>query len=53
MAPGATRLCQDRNLHFPLAADFEPKGAVARLFKPIGTKMGSASGRFLSLTGTV
>jgi peroxiredoxin len=22
---------QDRNLHFPLLADFEPKGAVARL----------------------
>jgi peroxiredoxin len=23
---------RDRNLHFPLLADFEPKGAVARLF---------------------
>src|SRR4051812_44768037 len=23
---------KDRSLHFPLAADFEPKGAVARLF---------------------
>ena len=23
---------KDRNLHFPLAADFEPKGAVARSF---------------------
>jgi len=23
---------KDRNLHFPLLADFEPKGAVARLY---------------------
>jgi peroxiredoxin len=23
---------RDRNLHFPLLADFEPKGAVARLY---------------------
>src|SRR5580698_2236418 len=24
--------CQDRKLHFPLLADFEPKGAVAKLY---------------------
>jgi len=24
--------CRDRNLHFPLLADFEPKGEVARLY---------------------
>jgi peroxiredoxin len=24
--------CHDRKLHFPLLADFEPKGAVARLY---------------------
>jgi peroxiredoxin len=24
--------CRDRNLHFPLLADFEPKGAVARSY---------------------
>lgn len=24
---------RDRNLHFPLLADFEPKGAVAKLYK--------------------
>ncbi len=24
--------CRDRKLHFPLLADFEPKGAVARLY---------------------
>ena len=24
--------CRDRNLHFPLLADFEPKGAVAKLY---------------------
>jgi peroxiredoxin len=24
---------KDRNLHFPLAADFEPKGEVARLYR--------------------
>lgn len=24
--------CQSRNLHFPLLADFEPKGKVAKLF---------------------
>jgi len=24
--------CRDRKLHFPLLADFEPKGAIARLY---------------------
>jgi peroxiredoxin len=24
--------CQDRKLHFPLLADFEPKGAIAKLY---------------------
>jgi len=27
-----TAFSRDRKLHFPLLADFEPKGAVARLF---------------------
>ena len=27
-----TAFAKDRNLHFPLLADFEPKGAVARLY---------------------
>jgi peroxiredoxin len=27
-----TAFAKDRKLHFPLLADFEPKGAVARLF---------------------
>ena len=27
-----TAYAKDRNLHFPLLADFEPKGAVARLY---------------------
>lgn len=32
MACGATAFAKDRNLHFPLLADFEPKGAVARTY---------------------
>jgi peroxiredoxin len=27
-----TAFAKDRNLHFPLLADFEPKGAVARAY---------------------
>jgi peroxiredoxin len=30
----------DRNLHFPLLADFEPKGAVARAYGAYDTKNG-------------
>jgi len=31
---------QDRKLHFPLLADFEPKGAVARLYQSYDEKIG-------------
>ena len=31
-ASGATAFAQDRKLHFPLLADFEPKGEVARQY---------------------
>ena len=31
---------QDRKLHFPLLADFEPKGAVARLYDVYDEKLG-------------
>ena len=31
---------RDRNLHFPLLADFEPKGAVARLYEVYETRSG-------------
>ena len=40
------------NLHFPLAADFEPKGAVPETTGPIVKKMVSASGRSSSSTKT-
>ena len=32
--------CQDRKLHFPLLADFEPKGEVARLYEVYDDKEG-------------
>ncbi len=32
--------CQDRKLHFPLLADFEPKGAVARAYGVYDEKEG-------------
>ena len=33
-APGATlAFAKDRNLHFPLLADFEPKGEIARAIR--------------------
>ena len=31
---------QDRNLHFPLLADFEPKGAVAKQYEAYDEKLG-------------
>jgi len=31
---------QDRKIHFPLLADFEPKGAVARLYESYDEKIG-------------
>lgn len=31
---------QDRKLHFPLLSDFEPKGAVARLYEVYDEKLG-------------
>ena len=43
---------KDRNLHFPLAADFEPKGAVARDYGAYRQEDGSASGRCSSSTKT-
>lgn len=33
---------QDRNLHFPLLSDFEPKGAVSRLYESYDTHTGEA-----------
>ena len=36
---------KDRNLHFPLLADFEPKGDVARPTTSIATSQGRASER--------
>ena len=36
---------KDRHLHFPLLADFEPKGAVARKYGAIATKTERRSGR--------
>ena len=35
---------KDHNLHFPLAADFEPKGAVSRPMVPTVKRRGSANG---------
>ena len=32
MEPGHAAFAKDRNLHFPLLADFEPKGAVAKKY---------------------
>jgi peroxiredoxin len=33
---------KDRNLHFPLLADFEPKGVVARTYQVYRTKAGTS-----------
>ena len=33
---------KDRNLHFPLLSDFEPKGAVARAYQVYRTKEGTS-----------
>jgi peroxiredoxin len=33
---------QDRNLHFPLLADFEPKGEVARAYRVYRAKEGTS-----------
>jgi peroxiredoxin len=33
---------KDRNLHFPLLADFEPKGAVARAYQVYRSREGTA-----------
>ena len=33
---------KDRNLHFPLLSDFEPKGAVARAYGVYRTKEGTS-----------
>ena len=42
---------KDRKLHFPLLADFEPKGAVARRYQAsTERKMASRSGRCSSST---
>lgn len=34
--------CNDRKLHFPILADFEPKGAVARLYDVYDSDAGEA-----------
>jgi peroxiredoxin len=39
---------RDRHLHFPLLADFEPKGDVARKYRPIARAMASANAHYLS-----
>jgi peroxiredoxin len=36
---------KDCNLHFPLLADFEPKGEVARAYQVYGAATARASGR--------
>ncbi len=41
---------EDRHLHFPLLADFEPKGAVAQCMAPIGTRTDFRSARCSSST---
>lgn len=33
---------KDRNLHFPLLSDFEPKGAVSRLYEAYDEKVGES-----------
>jgi peroxiredoxin len=33
---------KDRNLHFPLLADFEPKGAVARIYQVYRAEQGTS-----------
>jgi peroxiredoxin len=38
-----------RNLHFPLLADFEPKGAVARAYGVYGTEDGTSDRAFFVL----
>src|SRR5262245_41364500 len=35
---------KDRNLHFPLLADFEPKGSVARAYQVYRAKDGTSEG---------
>ena len=37
-----TAFCQDRKLHFPLLADFEPKGAVSKLYNAYNEKEGQS-----------
>ena len=43
---------KDHNLHFPLAADFEPKGAVARAYGVYRQEAVSANGHSSSSTRT-
>ena len=42
---------RDRNLHFPLLADFEPKGAVARLYGAYREKEGISERALFVLDG--
>ena len=44
-----TAFAKDRQLHFPLLADFEPKGAVARLYGRI-VRRAPRRGPYPSLT---
>jgi len=42
---------RDRNLHFPLLADFEPKGAVARLYRAYREGEGTSERALFVLDG--
>src|SRR6202140_580464 len=42
---------RDRNLHFPLLADFEPKGAVARLYGAYREEEGTSERALFVLDG--
>ena len=41
---------QDRKLHFPLLADFEPKGAVAKLYDVYDDQEGESKELYMFLT---
>jgi len=42
---------KDRNLHFPLLADFEPKGEVARAYQVYRTKEGTSERALFVIDG--
>lgn len=44
--------CKERKLHIPLLADFEPKGAVARLYGVYNEKSGEAERALFVIDGS-